>query len=300
MVRTLRARVVRAPACELGEGPVWDRRRGELVWVDLHAGVVHRFRPGIDGVAGAVETTALGIPVGCLAPRRAGGWVLATGRGFAVADAALVLLDRPWTPVLSPDDRLRFNDGGCDAAGRFFAGTMFDGDGDGCGRGSLLRLDPDGRVETVLAGLTIPNGIGWSPDHRTVYHVDSGTATVYAAAYDLAAGTVGERRSLYRRHDGTGVPDGLAVDAEGGIWVAVWDGGEIVRLTPQGQVEARVDVDVPRPTSVAFGGPGLDRIYVTSARQGLTGEQLRAHPDSGRLFVAEPGVAGMPTSGWAG
>lgn len=96
------------------------------------------------------------------------------------------------------------------------------------------------------------------------------------------------------------MPDGLVVDAEGGIWVAVWDGGQVVRLTPEGRVEARIDVGVPRPTSVAFGGPGLNRLYLTSAREGLTAPQRRAHPDSGRLFVAEPGVAGLPTHGWAG
>lgn len=290
--------VVEAPLCDLGEGPVWDPRRSELVWVDLHAGRVHRLRPGAPGRPGQVRTAEVGTPVGCLAPRRSGGWVLATEKGFVLTDADLALLDPVRAPVLAADDGLRFNDGGCDAAGRFFAGTMADDDGHG--RGSLLRLDPDGGVRTVLRGLTIPNGIGWSPDGSTVYHVDSGARTVFAADYDPATGGFGARRPLYRRADGDAVPDGLALDAEGAIWVAVWDGGEVVRLAPDGHVVSRIDVGVPRPTSVAFGGAGLERLYVTSARQGLTAAQLAAHPDSGRLFVAEPPVPGLPTHGWAG
>lgn len=286
-----------APVCELGEGPVWDLDRDELVWVDLLAGLIHR---GVhrDPKHTQVTTARVGEPVGCLVPRDQGGWVLAGEKGFVLADEALTQFEAINPPVLTSTDGLRFNDGGCDSAGRFFAGTLaYDGVS---GQGALFRLDPDQSVHTVWTGLGIANGIGWSPDDQTIYHVDSTAATVYAADYDLATGSVGERRRLLELPPGGAVPDGLAVDIEGGLWVALWGGGEVLHLDPSGRITDRIALPVPQPTSVAFAGPDSTQLFITSAREGLSDSSRAAHPESGRVFVAAVDVPGREIHGWAG
>jgi sugar lactone lactonase YvrE len=232
----------------------------------------------------------IGGPVGAVAPD-GDGWVLAVENGFERRDADWRLVWRD--EVFPADGVIRFNDAAVDDQGRFFAGTLaYDEDS---GQGALYRLDPDGSHRVVVPRVGISNGIGWSPDRRTMYLTDSLAALVYAYAYDAETGDLGERRVFYRQDDGA-APDGLTVDAEGGVWIALWDGGRVLRVDPSGAVTDVVAMGVPRPTSLAFAGPGLDRLYVTTAWDRLTPERVEAAPDSGLLLTFVPRVPGQASA----
>ncbi len=209
---------------ELGEGPIWDHRSSELIWLDILAGQVHRFDPAT-GRDGAVD---VGSHVGAAALRAEGGLVLAIRDGFAALEPGSGAV-RPLSKVGDNANRLRFNDGRCDSRGRFWAGTMaYDRSR---GAGTLYRLERDHRVAAILAGVTISNGIGWSPDDRTLYYIDTPTGCVDAFDYEPEAGELGRRRRLVRMEAGEGSPDGMAVDAEGFLWVAVWGVGRFTGMT---------------------------------------------------------------------
>jgi sugar lactone lactonase YvrE len=184
------------------------------------------------------------------------------------------------------------NDAACDQAGRMFAGTKAEDDTPGAG--ALYRLDTDHRLTTVLTGVTISNGIGWSPDERLMYYVDSPTRTVDVLDYDRAVGAVADRRPFAELERGSGVPDGLAVDADGGVWVAVWNGGAVLGFDPRGQVTTVVTVPATRPTSCAFGGPKLDVLYITTAAGPAPADQ------GGNIFACRPGPAGLPGNPYRG
>jgi sugar lactone lactonase YvrE len=272
---------------ELGEGVFWDAARGSLVWVDILGGEVHELR------GGRHRRYAVGSHVGAAAPRVAGGWVLAVREGFAALD--------PDTGRVTELQRIavagtRMNDGNVDAAGRFFAGTMLDSEEAGGGR--LHRLDADHSVTIVLDPVGISNGIDWSPDGRTVYYVDSLTREVAAFDFDLESGAWSHRQVLARID--SGFPDGLTVDTEGGIWVAIWDGGAVHRYTPDGSPDRSVQIPAPRVTACGFGGEDLATLYITTARVGLKPEQLAAHPLSGSLFATRPGFTGRPRHAYRG
>jgi sugar lactone lactonase YvrE len=177
---------------------------------------------------------------------------------------------------------VRMNDGACDPQGRFWAGTMAHDESPGAG--VLYRLELDGRCTTVLAGLTISNGIGWSPDGTAMYLSDSGTGTIERFDFDGATGDIVGRRVIVEISEPGVAPDGLTVDAEGGIWVALWDGGAVRRYTSEGSLLATVPVPVDRPTSCAFGGPDLTTLFITTARHGLDETALARQPDAGRVF----------------
>ena len=275
-----------APACSLGEGPVWAPADGVLAYLDILAGRVHVV--AVDGErADLRRTVEIGRPVGAVAPT-SDGWVLAVENGFQRRDPDWTVT---WSDELfAADGVVRFNDAALDPDGRFFAGTMaYD---EPRRLGALYRLDPDGSSRVVVPNTGVSNGIGWSPDRRTMYFCDSLDCTIDAFGYDPSTGELGERRPFYRQPDDGAAPDGLTVDAEGGVWVALWDGGRLLRLDPSGVVTDQVVMGVPRPTSLAFAGPGLTRLYVTSARHGLTPDQVAAAPDSGRLFTFVPDVPG--------
>lgn len=281
---------------ELAEGPVWDEADGTLVWVDILAGHVHRLDPGGRGDT-RIE---VGEPVGCAVPRRGGGLVLATEHGFALVDAGAASAV-PFASVAGAADgpAWRMNDGACDPDGRLFAGTMaYDSTP---GAAALHRLDSDGAVTRVLDGLTISNGIGWSPDGGTMYLVDTPTRRVDAFAFDAEAGTLAARRTVVEIAPGAGDPDGLTVDADGAIWVALWGGGAVHRYAPGGRLDRVVELPASHVTSCAFGGPGRRTLFVTTARAGLTAAQLQAEPHAGGVFaVADAGVEGLPTARFAG
>jgi sugar lactone lactonase YvrE len=273
---------------ELGEGVIWDHTREELLWVDVHAGALHRAR--WDGqTLDYVGRIRVDVPLGAVAPAEDGGWVVAAGAGFARLreDGSLSWLSQPE----GEQPGLRMNDGACDPAGRFWAGSMAYDEAPGVG--TLYRLDPDGTTVAMLVGTTISNGIGWSVDQGTMWFSDSGPATVDAFDFGASDGALSGRRTVVDFEPARGVPDGLTVDAEDHVWVAMWDGGEVRRYSPTGDLVARVDLPVSRPTSCCFGGPDLATLFISTARIGLSDDQLLREPEAGRLFSLDTGVRGL-------
>jgi len=278
----VRAELVVDAHAQLGEGPLWDARTNEMLWVDILAGVVHRYDPR----TGADRPFAAGSHVGAVVPRATGGYALAVADGFALASA-----DGEVTPLVAVGhgDAVRMNDGACDSRGCFWAGSMrLD---EAAGGGCLYRLDPDHSVEVICEGVTISNGIAWSPDDSVLYYVDTPERTIDVFDFDAASGTATNRRPLVPV-DGPGVPDGLVVDEEGYLWVAFWGGGCVRRYSPEGRLTAVVEVPATHTTKAAFGGPDLTSLYITTA--------AGSEPHAGGLFVVEPGVAGLPTHTYGG
>jgi len=275
----------------LGEGARWDARREELLRVDILAGRVYRDRVAADG--GLVPVCSYSVPgtVGAIAPVEGDdGWLLAAGRGFAHLrpDGAL----RRVAEVAPPGTRM--NDAACDSQGRFWAGTLADDHRPG--GGALYRLDGSGAVEMVLDGLTISNGIGWSPDGGTMYLADSGPRVVHAFDFDVARGTIAGGRALVTLPEGDGAPDGLAVDAAGDLWVAIWGRGCVRRYRPDGVLLGELHVPAEQSTCCAFGGPGLSRLYVTTATEGWTDERRRADPAAGLVYRLDTDAVGRPAA----
>jgi sugar lactone lactonase YvrE len=264
-----------------------------LLWVDIHAGLVHSLDPG----TGAVEADEVGQPVGAVALRERGGLVLAVRDGFAVLDPG-ASGTRLVAEVETDEPRTRMNDGKCDAAGRFWAGTM--DEEERAPLGSLYRLETDGTVRRMLSGLVISNGLGWSPDGLTMYHVDTPARRVDAYDFDLASGAIANRRTVFAFEPGAGDPDGLTVDAEGFLWVALWGGSAVRRYSPGGRLDAVVEIPARQVTSCTFGGPDLDELYVTTARRGHGPSQLASEPAAGGIFRARPSVTGRPAHRFAG
>ncbi|GJF31961.1 hypothetical protein KNE206_46610 [Kitasatospora sp. NE20-6] len=288
MPRTLHAELAVADRLHLAESPLWDDRVQLFRWVDIIAGHVHSWDPA----TGERTRFEAGLPVGAVALRAAGGLVLAVADGFAVLDE-----DGALTRIADLDSAggtLRMNDAVCDAEGRLLAGTMaYDHTP---GAGTLHRLDADGTVHTALDGVTISNGLDWSPDGATAYYADSPTRLVHAYRYE--AGRLHDPR-LFAEIEG-GVPDGITVDTEGGVWVAVAFGGEIRRYLPDGTLDTVVRVPATMTTSCAFGGPALDTLYITTATENLTPAELAEQPLAGGIFTCTPGVTGRPAHRFRG
>ena len=292
--------VVIAAGAELGERPVWDPRSSCLIWVDIKAGRLNRFTPG-SGNDVVIELTAGGraIPIGAAAGRRSGGYVLAAADGFRLASPDGVSEVGPLRPPGMTDD-IRFNDGACDPAGCFWAGTVaYDVRP---GAGALYRLNPDWTITTVLEGITESNGLGWSLDGTTFYYIDSGEhePRVRAFGLDPATGDLGKPTDLVRFPPGPVVPDGLTVDGEGCLWIAMWGGGEVRRYDPFGGLLATLPVPVSQPTCPAFGGPDLADLYLTTAWKGLDERQRAAEPLAGHLLRTRPGTNGLPAGEFGG
>jgi sugar lactone lactonase YvrE len=279
---------------EVGEGPVWDAGRGILWWVDITAGVVHRFDPR----DGSDRSLPVGTTVGAVALRGSGGLVVALEDGLATLDPDAGRVESLVQFVPGSGPRIRCNDGKCDPAGRFWVGRMAP-DG-AAGVGSLLRVDPDLAVFTRMTGLAIPNGLGWSLDGRRMYFLDSLWCEVREHPYDPATGTMGEGRSLVRFPDDGTVPDGLTVDTEGHLWVARWGTGCVVRVAPDGTVVGRIDLPVSQVTSCTFGGHDLGDLYITSAHEDFTPDDFAREPFAGGLFRCRPGVSGLQPIPFAG
>jgi sugar lactone lactonase YvrE len=255
-----------------GEGPFWDSVNDRLLVVDMLAGAVvaplsgERYELG--GVAAAIRA------------RSGGGYVLATERGFQRYAGDFTAEGAPIRAFTDP--AIRMNDGGCDPQGRFYCGTMAYASTPGAG--TLYRLDPDLTVHTVLTGVTISNGIQWAADGHHVYYNDTPTGRVDRHAFDPASGTLENRETFATVEQ----PDGMALDAEGGVWVALWGGGAIHRYAPDGTLTDRITVPVRQTTACTFGGTTL---YITTSRDGL-GD--KAEPGAGAVFAAEVGVRGAP------
>jgi sugar lactone lactonase YvrE len=277
---------------DIGEGPVWWPEQGLLLWVDITRGHVHVLDPATSGR----RRVEVGQPVGAVVPRRSGGLALAVQEGFALADA-ISGPARLAVPV-GGDPSLRMNDGKCDPQGRFWAGTMAYDEREGAG--TLYRLDPDLRVGTMLDGLTVSNGMGWSLDGRTMYFIDTPTQRVDAFDFDPGQGAIANRRPLVEVPPEAGLPDGMTVDAEGFLWVALWGGWAVRRYAPDGTLDRVVRLPVSQVSSCTFGGPDLDELYVTSAASDLAPAALRHEPHAGGLFRHRPGVRGLPVVPFAG
>lgn len=277
---------------ELGEGPVWDEESGRLIWVDILAGLIHRFDPG----TGADETTEVGQPVGAVASRANDGLVLAMRDGFGVltggGDIEMIAATE------SENVGNRMNDGKCDRAGRFWAGTMaFD---QSPGAGALYRLDRDRSVETMFTGVSISNGLCWSADDRLMYYIDSPTQRVDVFDFDIASGTLVNRRGLIGIPAADGLPDGMTIDEEGYLWVAMYGKGAVRRYSPSGEFDRMIELPASQITSCTFGGDDFGDLYITSAAQELSQQELASQPHAGALFACRPGPLGLPANRYAG
>lgn len=280
---------------DLGEGPAWDASRGLLYWVDIHTGHLHTYDPSeeID------RWVNVGESLGCVAPRpvslpaQGPSLVIALNSGFMtfnLPSQRMVFLANP-EPHLTGN---RFNDGKCDPAGRFLAGTMDDAEKEASG--SLYSYSPDGTLKTLLTGVRISNGLTWSPDYQTFYYIDTPTRQVTAFDYDLATGNIANPRPVVNVPPKLGWPDGMTSDAEGMLWVALWGGAKLTRWNPAtGQLLEAIPVPAMNVTSCVFGGPDLTDLYITSARKGMSAEQQAKYPLSGGLFRIRTKMRGMPT-----
>lgn len=274
---------------ELGEGPLWDEQTKRLYWVDILKETLHIYDPA----TGENQTYAVGQMVGTVVLSEAGGVLLAVQDGFARYDLApqkLTLITDP--EAAKPANR--FNDGKCDPGGRFWAGTMAEAGTPG--QGSLYRLDPDMTVHTMLTEVSISNGIVWTADHQTMYFNDSTPGTVTAFDFEPATGAISNPRVAIQIPKAMGVPDGMAIDAEGMLWIAHFSGAAVRRWNPTtGEVLATVELPVSNPTACAFGGADLDELYITTARIALSEDQLQQQPQAGGLFRVKTAVTGTLT-----
>ncbi|XP_055991068.1 regucalcin-like [Sorex fumeus] len=284
----------------MAESPVWEEKTGQLVYVDINAQTVCRWDPG----SGEVQTVGLSNRVGCVALRGKGAYVVAAGTCLGFLDWETQQVQ--WTARLDQDKpHNRFNDGKVDPAGRFVAGTMPEESAPGVwepGQGSLYTLYADHSVVRYLHGLGIPNGLDWSLDHRTFYHIDSLDRCVRAYDYQVETGGIANPRLLYQLPKEQGMPDGMCVDTTGKLWVACIDGGQVIRLDPEtGNRLLTVKLPVSRVTSCCFGGPHYSDLYVTSAADGLSPQQWSQEPQAGHVFkVTGLGATGIAPHSFAG
>ena len=286
-------RVAFPQAAFLGEGPTWSAADNCLTWVDILAPAVLRS----DASTGMTTSVRMPELIGAIVPRRRGGFVAAMQGGFKAVDLATGATSMIADPEANRPGN-RFNDGKCDKRGRFWAGTLaMDTSPEA---GSLYRLDADGRVSVMETAIHVSNGLGWSPDDRRFYFTDTGRRSIFVYDFDLDSGEIHNRRLFASVPEDSGSPDGLAVDAEGFVWSAHWDGWCITRYDPDGKVDRVIHLPVPRPTSCVFGGPDLTTLYVTSARIRLSAQQLAESPLSGSVFAVDTGVRGLPDQAFAG
>ena len=281
-------RAIGGARTHVGENPLYDESRGRLFWIDV------RETPAIHSIGlstGAETTWPMREDIGSMALAGEDRLLVALRSGFAFFDCASGVL----TAIVDPEPGLpnnRLNDGKCDAAGRFWCGSM--NPESGTADGNLYVLDRSLRCRKVLDDLLTPNGMAWSADGATMYLSDTRRGHIYAFAFDAAAGSLGERRVFADLGAMPGGPDGAALDTDGYLWSAQFDGGCLVRYAPDGAMDRVVRLPVTKPTSCAFGGAGYRQLYVTTATRGLGDDDLRAEPLAGRMLVLDVGVAGRP------
>src|SRR6266545_2608637 len=290
----LEVEVVLDAHAHVGEGPVWDDRTNTLVWVDIMGQAIHVYDPA----TGQDKAMDVGQPVGAAALRERGGLVLALRDGFAVLDELPGELR--WVAKVEEDTPTnRTNDGKCDPAGRFWAGTMsFSGNMPAAG--ALYRLDPDYRVTRVVPDITLSNGLDWSLDNRRMYYIDSMTQRVDTFDFDLDSGSLTNRQTVLDIPKDEGLPDGMTLDAEGGLWLAQHGSGTVRRYLPTGEIDKVVRLPVKMATCPAFGGPDYSDLYITTMNFGMSAEARQDQPLAGALFRCRPGVRGRPAFRFAG
>jgi sugar lactone lactonase YvrE len=279
---------VAAVQCEAGESPRWDSDAHLLYWADIVNPHLYCFDPA----TGDLKTFDCEVPVTGIGLRQSGGLVLASKTGLYLLDSEF----RHFRFIADPEaakPNVRFNDGMVDRCGRYWAGTLNETDLN-APDGSLYRLDPDCTLHTMDTGLQWPNGIGWSPDDRVMYLADSGAQAVYAYDFDYESGTPHNRRVFAEIPKGDGVPDGLTVDCEGGVWLGHWGGWHLKRYYPDGMLDQVVQIPVQNVTSCMFGGQKFDELYVTTAWYLLDSQQRSDQPCSGDLFRVKQAIRGLP------
>jgi xylono-1,5-lactonase len=275
----------------LGEGPLWVASEHSLCWLDIKGRKIFRLSE-----EGELSQWPTPFRVGSIAPRSSGGFIAGTDQGIAEIDLSTGRLRILFDPEENRPNN-RFNDGKVDRAGRFWAGTMDDQEREASG--TLYRFDASLDWVAVDGGYKVTNGPAFSPDGRLMYHNDSGRQLTYVFDLD-EAGNAANRRTFLQFGDGDGYPDGMTVDREGCLWIAFWDGSCVRRFSPDGELLESVEMPVSRPTSCAFGGPNLDRLYITSASIGLAETALKMQPNAGGLFMFTPGVQGIADVPFAG
>jgi len=281
---------------ELGEGALWHAQTQRLYWVDILQGIVHVYDPATN----TDRAIAVGQAVGTVVPRRSGGLMLAVKQGFASLDLETEAL----TIVATPDDHKptnRFNDGKCDPSGRFWAGTMDLGNPTARHAGTLYCLDAQHRLTPRLTQLGIPNGIVWTADKKTMYYMDTLAYAMAGYDYDDATGEVSNRRVLFTLPPEEGYPDGMCIDRDGMLWLAVMGSSRVFQWDPeQGKLLRSIKLPTRQIASCAFGGPNLDELYITSGTIALDAATLAAEPLAGALFKVRPGVQGVEAFEYAG
>ncbi len=285
----------------IGESPRWSESDQALYWVDIHGKTVNRFDP----VTKAFRTWLLHERIGCFSFTRSG---LPTGaragRIIAGMQSGIFIIDLETMQVerrfeLAPaDPTVRFNDGRCDAGGRFWAGTLREGGTERAG--VLYRYDPDGRCTRMVDGLIIPNGLAFSPDHRTLYHSDSRQDYVFAWDFDVSTGGISNRRIFIQNDIQEGRPDGAVVDCEGGYWIANVGGWRVSRYTPDGRIDRVVGIPVQRPTACTLGGADFKTLFVTTASHPLADAVKFKQPLAGSVFAVPVEVPGLPEATFNG
>jgi sugar lactone lactonase YvrE len=282
-----RAERFTVPCAFHGEGPFWDSVNNRLLLVDMLAGTVVAV-----GTDGDTQRHKLATVAAAIRARRGGGYVLATENQFVLLGPDLI--QQTALPPVFTDPLIRMNDGGCDPQGRFYCGTMAYAETPGAG--TLYRLDPDGSVQVTLYEVTISNGVQWNRAGDTVFYADTPTARVDSFDFDPASGAFTDRRTFTEISDG-GYPDGMAIDEEDGIWVALWGGSAVHRYDSTGRLDLVIDLPVSNVTACAFGGPDLRTLFITTSRQGLDTDD---QPDAGAVFRYDASVRGAPQHAFAG
>lgn len=283
-----RVEVLSASRARLGEGPIWDDRKQVLYWVDIYNHRIHQF----DSSVGRDEWFDVGDAVTCVALTHSDELLITLRHRLALLDvrSKAIKVLREFETVGNSGHRL--NDGKCDSQGRFWFGSMSRGRGEG----ELYRYDPDGSLRVMESGVSISNGLGWSPDQKTFYYTDSPLRTIYAYDYEADTGAIGNKRIFVDLSRERCYPDGLAVDAEGHVWSAQWDGWRVIRFAPNGEISGQIEVPVQRPTSCAFGGPDFASLFITSASVGLSEEQIENNFHAGDLLAVRTRVGGLPAN----
>lgn len=289
----MKAELLIDSACLLGEGPVWDERDGTLWWVDIEGKRLHRYQTS----QASHESYALPERVGAFALREQGGLLMAGDNGWAFCDTD----GSNWTPIADPEPNLprhRFNDGKCDATGRFYAGTyMMENQPDA----AFYVLQPDLTWQRLLDGIICSNGLTWSPDRQTMYYIDSPTKQVDRLDVDPATGLVQNRETVIRVPEAGVTPDGMTADVEGMLWVAEWGGGKVSRWNPHtGERLLTIEVPAKHVTSCVFGGENMDELFITTASLVLSEQERSEYPHAGGVFHARVGVKGLPSYRFAG